>query len=358
MSLATQNTLAWDGIPALTPLSWVYRGGVSIVRALRTPGRPVASTPRVVSVGNLEVGGSGKTPLCLLLLERALRAGKRVAYASRGFGSAAERGPLVTVVLAEGAPPPVSFAGLRLVARHHHDLANAIGDEAAMVARRLPAATLVFAGDKRRAAAAAARLHAELVVVDDAFQSFALARHLDVVLLDARRPLANGHVLPAGRLREAPSAIARADVVVFNGASDARAIEEARAHLARRLRPRQHVFGLRRTLSLVPSTAVAAGAPTDAVLVSGIARPDDFRSSVAAAGVRVADAIVFRDHHRYSIDDALAIRTRARGRGIVTTEKDWVKLERYDWGETPVWVARLDVALVGAGADDASWLLG
>ena len=357
MSLASMNTVAWDGIPALTPLSWVYRGGVSAVRTLRAPGRPDASTPRIISVGNLEVGGSGKTPLCLLLMEHALRSGKRVAYVSRGFGSAAERGPLATVVLPEGGLPPSSFAGLRLVARHSGGLPDAIGDEGAMAARRLPAATLVFARDKRRAVAAATHLRAELVVVDDAFQSFALARHVDVVLLDARRPLANGYVLPAGRLREAPSAIARADVVVFNGASDGGAIDEARAGVARWLRA-QRVFGLRRTLSLVASTNAAVAAPNDAVLVSGIARPDDFRSSVEVAGVRVADAIVFRDHHRYTGDDALAIRTRARGLGIVTTEKDWVKLGRFDWRDTAVWVARLDVALVGAGADDESWLLG
>jgi tetraacyldisaccharide 4'-kinase len=355
MSLA--NRKVWDGIPALTPLAWAYRGGVSVVRALRAPGRPAAPTPRVVAVGNLEVGGSGKTPLCLLLLERGMRAGKRVAYASRGFGSAAEQGPLVTIVLPDGAPPPASFAGLRLLTRAADNLPLAIGDEGALVARRAPAAWLVFARDKQRAVEAAARLHADVVVVDDAFQSFALARHTDVVLLDARRPLANGRVLPAGRLREAPPALARADVIVFNGAADVHAIEEARGRVARWLRPEQRIFGLRRRLTLAPSTPGAVGAPNDVVLVSGIARPDDFRASVEDTGVRVTDAVRFRDHHRYTSDDIRVLRTHAGGRGLVTTEKDWVKLERFDWENTAVWVARLDVALVGAD-DEAAWLFG
>ncbi len=353
VSLANRNAV-WDGIPALAPLAWTYRAGVSVARVLRAPGRPVTATPRVVSVGNLEVGGSGKTPLCLLLLEHALRAGKRVVYASRGFASAAERGPLVTVVLAEGASAPPSFAGLRLLTRTEV-LPEAIGDEGALVARRVPAATLVFARDKRRAVEVAARVQADVVVVDDAFQSFALARHVDVLLLDARRPLANGRVLPAGRLREAPGALARADVIVFNGASDARAIEEARKRVARWLRPQQRIFGLRRTLTLAPSTpgAVGAGVPKDVVLVSGIARPDDFRASVEGTGVRVTDAVLFRDHHRYTSDDVRVLRAQAGGRGLVTTEKDWVKLERFDWGNTAVWVARLDVALVGADDETA-----
>ncbi len=343
----------WDGIPALRPLSWLYGAAVAGVRALRAPGRPASSSPRIVSIGNLEVGGSGKTPLCAWCLERARDAGRRVAYASRGFGGDAERGPLVSMVLGAGAPPPDSFAGLRVVA-HDADLARALGDEAALVARRAPEATVVVARDKRRAIGAAARAGAEIVIVDDAFQSFALARHVDVVLLDARRPLANGLVLPAGRLREAPSALARADVVVFNGAADADAVAEARVRVARWLRPHQRVLGLSRSVTVSAANVAAHGTPRAVVLACAVARPDDVRASVEAVGVGVDRVLAWRDHHRYTASDVDAIRARARG--VVTTEKDWVKLERFDWGDTPVWVARLDVAVVGT--DDGAWLLG
>jgi tetraacyldisaccharide 4'-kinase len=351
MPVASAHSTTWEGVPALLPLSWVYRGGVALVRALRGPARAQDSGPRVVAIGNLEVGGSGKTPLALWLLERWAREGKRAAYVSRGFGSAAGKGPLVTVVTRADAAP-ASFAGLRVVFRGAHDLAAAIGDEAAMIARRAPSAALVMSRDKRRAVRVAGELGAEVVVVDDAFQSFALARHVDVLLLDARRPLANGNVLPAGRLREPPSAIARADVVVFNGASDAGALEAAQARVARWMHAGQRVYGLRRVVRLVAATPAARGSVSSALVVSGLARPDAFRESVEAAGVRAGDVLVFRDHHRYTGADAAAIQARARGGAVVTTEKDWVKLERFDWGETPVWVARLAVELVGGDGLD------
>jgi tetraacyldisaccharide 4'-kinase len=311
--------------------------------------------PRVVAVGNLEVGGSGKTPLAVWLVERAARAGRRTAYVSRGFASVAAHGPLVTIVPGDGVPE--SFAGLRILSRDQPDLAGAVGDEGALVAHFLPEVPLAFARDKRRAVEAVARLGAEIVAVDDAFQSFALPRHVDVLLLDARHPLGNGRVLPAGRLREAPSGIARADVVVFNGARDEAAVADARTRVARWLRPGQRVYGLRREVDLVRVTPGASTSPAGSLLVAGIARPEDFRSSVEATGVRVVAAMTFRDHHAYTHADVQAVRARAAGGEIVTTDKDWVKLSRFDWGEATVWVARLTVELVGADDVDA-WLLG
>lgn len=350
------NPASFEGLPALTPLSWLFRGAVAAARAFRTAPAPAFGRPRVISIGNLEVGGSGKTPLALWLCDRATREGKPVAYVSRGFGGAAARGPLVTVVPAEGVAP-ASFAGLRVVARGARELAAAVGDEGAVVAARAPRVHLVMARDKRRAVAVAAQLGAEIVVVDDGFQTFALARHVDVVLLDARRPLGNGYLLPAGRLREPPSAVERADVVVFNGAADRAAIEAARARVARWLDPRAPVYGLRRVIAWTAGTPAATGAVSEALLVAGLAKPGDFASTVEATGVRVVDRLVFRDHHRYTASDVAAIRARSAGRAIVTTEKDWVKLSVFEWGDGPVWVARLDVDLVG-GDPSLSWMNG
>jgi tetraacyldisaccharide 4'-kinase len=343
-----------EGIALLQPLSWLYQGGLAIARARRA-GKPANARPRVVSVGNVTVGGSGKTPMALWLVARALAAGKSVAYASRGFAGAAGRGPAVTWVPCERAGAPSSFAGLRVVGRSA-DLAETVGDEAAMVARRAPGANMLVAGDKRHAIAAAAAMAIDVVVVDDAFQTFGLARHVDVVMLDARRPLGNGRLLPAGPLREAPSALARADVVVFNGASDRAAIAQAREVIGRWLRPEQRAYGLRRGITLLAATPAAREQPRDAVLVAGIARPDDFRESLLAMGVDASDVLTFRDHYRYRDLDARRIRERAGTRAIVTTEKDWVKLARFDWEGTPLWVARLDVELVG-GNDVDAWLL-
>lgn len=353
---AMTKPTSFEGATALVPVSWVYRGAVATVRAFRTAAPPVAAGPRVISIGNLEVGGSGKTPMALWLCERAMRAGKPVAYVSRGFGSTAERGPLVTVLPAQGTAP-ASFAGLRVVARSSRDLALAVGDEGAVVAARAARTPLVFARDKRRAVEVAGQLGAEIVVVDDGFQSFSLARHVDVLLLDARRPFGNGQLLPAGRLREPPSAIERAHVIVFNGAADAAAIDAATAQITRWLRPHTPVYGLRRVIAWSAATPAATGAVSDALLVAGLAKPADFERTVQERGVRVVDRLVFRDHHRYTAGDVATIRARAGGRDIVTTEKDWVKLARFDWGEVRVWVARLDVDLVG-GDVSLPWLNG
>jgi len=354
MHSRAERQLANDGVAILHPLSWLYRGGVALARARRA-GKPARARPRVVSVGNLTVGGSGKTPLALLLVERALAAGVKVAYASRGFAGAAERGAHVTWVPGENTGAPPTFAGLRVIARHSGDLAARVGDEAAMVAQRAPGADLLVARDKRRAIDAAAAMALDIVVVDDAFQSFVLARHVDVVMLDARSPLGNRRLLPAGPLREPPSALGRADVLVFNGAADMALVEDARQRVAAYLRAGQRVYGLRRSITLVPMTPVAHERPLEALLVAGIARPKDFEASVAGVGA-TTEMLAFRDHHRYNERDARRICEQAGTRAIVTTEKDWVKLSGFDWGDRAVWVARLDVDLVGENDVDA-WLL-
>jgi len=344
----------WRASPLLRPLSQAYVAGLAIDRRRRLRAAPPPGHPRVVSVGNLEVGGNGKTPLAMYLLERASVEGRAVACVSRGYRSRSARGPLVSWVPAlgdEGGARP----GLRMVMRDHPRIEDEIGDEGAEMALRVPSASLYFSRDKARAVRAAADGGAALVVLDDGFQSWAVPRHVDVVMLDALRPLANGRVLPAGPLREPPSALARAHVVVFNGARDSADVMRARETVQRWLRPGARVAGLVRRTELVVPGGAGAGAPSGPVLaVSGVARPDGFARSLAGAGVAPAAHEVFPDHHRYGRGDAERIAARARELGaaaVVTTGKDWVKLRRFDLG-APVWVARLETTLIG---DDIPW---
>ncbi|HEX6790641.1 MAG TPA: tetraacyldisaccharide 4'-kinase, partial [Candidatus Krumholzibacteria bacterium] len=216
---------------ALAPLSWLYGAGVALERGRRSvPGLGDADRPRVVSIGNLEAGGNGKTPLAMWWLARALATGGRAACVSRGYGGAMLPG-VVTCVL-PGDVAAADASGLRVLARSHPDLAAMVGDEGALVAERVPGAIALFCADKRRAVHAAVRMGADLVVLDDGFQSWGVARHTDVVLLDADAPLDGGHLLPAGRLREKPDALRRADVVVFNGADTRAALDAARDRVA------------------------------------------------------------------------------------------------------------------------------
>jgi tetraacyldisaccharide 4'-kinase len=349
---AGEGTLLQNEHAALLPLAWLYGAGSALVRRTRMARGGVRGNARVVSVGALEVGGSGKTPLAMLLLEEHLAQGKSCAYASRGYRSRAGRQRTVTVVQGSSPAAAWSRAATRIVSRDHPDLAREVGDEAAVVASRIPGAGLFLSRDKRRAVAAALVSGADVVVVDDAFQTWQLARSVDVVVLNARRPTAGGRLLPAGRLREPPSALARADVIVFNDATDEDEVARARALVARWMRAETPVHGLRRVVRLVEQGGRAGPAPVRALLVSGIACPDAFARSVQTMGIEVVAHEVFRDHHSYTADDARTLAARSRecpGAVMITTEKDWVKLRRFDWGGIDVRIARLDVQWVGVG---------
>lgn len=338
-----------EGVPALAPLAWLYRGGVAVARRRRAPNLDAGTRPRVIAVGNLEVGGSGKTPLAMRLMEDFRRAGRRAGYASRGYGSRSERAPGVTLVVSDAGTEAAS-PGARVVSRAHPDLAREIGDEGAIVAGRLTDAPLAFSRDRNAAVAVLATAGVDVVVVDDAFQTWDLRRHLDVVLLDAARPFGNGRLLPAGRLREPPSALGRADVVVFNGVSSESDVERLRHAVSPWLKPSARVGGLVRRVRLEAASGDAGEPARRAVLVSGIARPAAFETDVAALGVESATHLVFGDHHHHGAEDVAAIADacrRAHCSAVVVTEKDWVKLRALPPLDEAVFVARLDVSWAG-----------
>lgn len=333
---------------ALLPLSWLYGAGVSIHRRARMAGAPGAAHPRIISIGNLEAGGNGKTPLAMWLLSRAAGQGTACAYVSRGYGGDAVAHHTVTCVLAADAAP-ASLAGLRVMTRPHPALARAVGDEGALVCERVPTASAFFCSSKARAVEAAAGLGVDLIVLDDAFQSWGVARHANIVLLDADSPLDGGCLLPAGRLRERSDALLRADAVVFNGAATSGAIEAARGQVARWIRPGVPVAGMARHIQLEAAAGGGPSRPGACIAVSGIARPDAFEASLREAGVRIAGHEVFPDHHSYRGRDIERVAARMHREGVsalVTTEKDWVKLRGFALpGEA--WIARLEVSLSG-----------
>ncbi|HEU4364145.1 MAG TPA: tetraacyldisaccharide 4'-kinase, partial [Candidatus Krumholzibacteria bacterium] len=314
------------GVPALEPLAWLYGAGLALSRALGARRRePGPDNARVVAIGNLEAGGSGKTPLAMHLLAAAAAAGRSTAYVSRGYGSPASHGPHVTLVLPRGGFYPDAAAGVRVLERDGRtEIEREAGDEAALVAEYEPRAIVALAAAKQRAVAVAVGLGADLVVVDDAFQSWTLARSVDVVLLDAARPLGSGRLLPAGTLRERPDALRRADVVVFNGARHDADVAAAREYVARWLSPRVTVLGMRRRIEMVGERK-----PARVFVAVGVARPERVAADLVAAGIEIAGAWSFPDHHAYRQADAVAIAERAYASGaevVVTTEKDWVKM--------------------------------
>jgi tetraacyldisaccharide 4'-kinase len=261
----------------------------------------------VVSVGNLSVGGSGKTPFVIALGELLKARGIRFDVLSRGYGRKT-RG--VLVVDPDGN-------------------AAEFGDEPLLIARRLGVPVVV--GESRCAAGRLAerKFQSQLHVLDDGFQHRSLARDFDIVLMSERD--FGDRMLPSGRLREPLSSLARADAVVLPRGL-------AVHHPALREKP---VWRIGRELAL-------PNLPAAPVVFCGIARPEQFFAQVRAAGITPAAEIEFRDHYSYDRSDVerlLAMRVKLSAGGFLTTEKDAVNLGSLQADLKPFAIAALSLTL-------------
>ena len=264
----------------------------------------------VVSVGNLSVGGSGKTPFVILLGELLKARGIQFDVLSRGYGRQT-RGVL-----------QVEPGGL----------ATAFGDEPLLMARRLEVPVIVGEDRYQAGVLAEEKFGPQLHLLDDGFQHRALARDFDIVLVtpdDARDTL-----LPAGRLREPRAALKRADAVVLTaGASPEQFPLE-----------RKHVWRVRR--GIAPD-----GVSARPVAFCGIARPQNFILQLRKAGIEPVAEAVYRDHHAYSEKDVrelLAVKKESEADGFVTTEKDAINLGVYFGALQPIAVVPVTMDLVDA----------
>jgi len=258
----------------------------------------------VISVGNLGVGGSGKTPVVALLAAMLRDAGRPVAVLSRGYRGSF-RGDCLVVADGEGV----------------HAGPEAAGDEPVMLARCVPGVVVAVGRRRDRVGRAVeARYGPRVHVLDDGFQHFRLQRDLDLVCLSAHdlvdRPL------PAGRLREPRAALARADLILLDADEAARSALAAK-HPGRVLRLRRRVVGF------FGLDGAERPVPARPFLLSGIARPERLHADVASRVGEVSGTAVFADHHAYGPADVADVESRARAAGadaIVTTAKDAVRL--------------------------------
>jgi tetraacyldisaccharide 4'-kinase len=291
----------------------LYDGGWLKVSRLAVP---------VISVGNLTVGGSGKSPMVDLIARLLSGRGRAPAVVSRGYGGTR---PGRATVVSAGNGPLVD--------------ARVAGDEPVMLAAALEGIPVIVARRKLDGAElAVSQYGARCVVLDDAFQHRALARDLDLLLLDGIEPFGNGQLLPAGPLREPVSAMARCGAIVITCSDRANvAARNAIAQAAARYCPAAPVFhAMTHPVALLDVTA-GAGIPlarlegARVVCFAGIAHPDRFFQDVARAGADLSDAFAFPDHHRFGVADVDAIAaaaSRASADFILTTQKDVARL----WG--------------------------
>ncbi len=290
---------------------WAYRRG--LVPSWRA-GAPV------ISVGNILVGGTGKTP-CVEAVCRMLQdAGRRPAVISRGYGGRFD-GPWAAV--SDGDRVLMSPADA--------------GDEPVLLADRLPGVPVLVGRDRRRPAREAVdRYGADVLVLDDGFQHLRLRRDLDVVTVDVRNPLGNGHCLPRGLLREGPSALADADVVLLTrtrGVAPDR-IASVRRDLAR-YAPEAPILCTGHVPVGLVDLATGEQRPLDELVgrkvlaFAGIGYPGPFFREVEALGARVLEAVPFPDHHPYTRADLDQLERWSglmNAQILVTTEKDAVRL--------------------------------
>jgi tetraacyldisaccharide 4'-kinase len=307
---------------------WLYVRGVLRARVLPCP---------VVSIGNITVGGTGKTPAVELAVRTLAELGHHPAVVSRGYG---RRSRGVHVV--------ADVASIRLEPEE-------AGDEPFLLARRLPGVPVVVGADRGEAARVALAAGATAIVLDDGFQQRTLATSLDIVMARAQRPWGNGRLLPAGPLREPLAALARADLVVATAAGPTSRVEVAAA-VAR------HAPGVAvveatlepvacweaRRLEPVPLERLAGAR---VVPFAGIAAPAAFAATLR--GLRVTgDVVPFPDHHWYTREDLDRLARLAAGAdALVTTEKDWVRLRGRLRAGLPVYVVSVALRLVTGAAE-------
>lgn len=316
----------------LVMLSIPYGIGAFVSLQIRAT-RPVRADVPVISVGNLTVGGTGKTPLTIHVARELQRMGRRVAVVSRGYGRAGSG----TVLVSRGERPLVPW--------------TTSGDEPYLMALLLRDIGVVVA--ERRIDGireAVDRLGADVVVMDDALQHVQVARDLDIVAVDARSPVGNGFLLPGGPLREHPLGVGRAGIIV---ATRSRGVGAERVAAALGpLAPEAPVVETRmkavelwdaRTGGRVEARSLRG---RDVVALAGIADPGDFFRTIERVGVRVAERLAAPDHHEYDENDRASIVESVRrtgARAVLTTEKDAVRLSS--------WTSPVPVVAVGIDID-------
>ena len=317
--------LAYGGVARVR--NWLYDRGILHVRRFGVP---------IVSIGNLTVGGTGKTPLVVWLVRRALAAGKRPGVLARGYG----RAP-----------------------------GQELNDEGALLRGRFPELAQHQQGDRIAGASALlARTAVDYLILDDGFQHRRIGRDRDLVCIDSCYEGAADHMLPWGRLREPFAGLRRASAVVLTRAGHL--LPEQRGELAARVRHLGQQLGGRelpvfacehapsRLVAMpkgesIPLTDLAGRA---VVLLSAIARPQAFAQTVTSLGANVVAHFTRRDHHRHTpaqLAEA-AERARAAGAWLVTTEKDEVKLTGLPDAR---FVLCVDVRFLGDEPSDSMLLL-
>ncbi len=278
----------------------------------------VRLSAKIISVGNLTAGGTGKTPLTILIARMAIEKGIKTSIVTRGYKRYASG-------LIEVSP---------------NSRWEDVGDEPLEISAAVPQARIYVCESKTRAARKACGDGAELIIIDDGYQHRKLHRDLNILCLDSEKPYGNGILLPAGLLREPVKAVNRADLIVLTGGGESHAwlnLPDFRDI---------PVFSMKminaRFVELASGKEIDAGSlfGTRFIAFCGLADPSKFQKTLSRLGIAVAGFMAFEDHHRYTSQDIERIIDIARKKdySIMTTAKDAVKLKGFDFDKTAVYI--------------------
>ena len=309
------------------PFSSLYGSIMRLRRQLYTKGIfKIQKLPcHVISIGNLTLGGTGKTPHVIAITSRLYNLGYKPCVLTRGYGGRAGKGPLVVSNGKEVMAGP-----------------DASGDEAYMMAAKLSGVPVIAGSDRYTCGIyAVKKLNASIIVLDDGFQHIRLHRDLDLVLMDATNPLGSGRIFPGGTLREHPSALGRADAGIITKCNEVplntlELIEED-------LRPFIKDRPLFKSHYELDSFEWAYNEITEdqkdiftssCFSFCGLANPSSFINILNAKGVNLAGSIYYPDHHFYTERDIKRIGQQAKSHNctiVLTTEKDFAKISPHRW---------------------------
>jgi tetraacyldisaccharide 4'-kinase len=324
-----------DGVSPFFSLKWIlvvmskiYGGSVRLRRFFY--GKSVLKSKKlsclVISIGNITVGGTGKTPMVIYVANVVKDLGYKVTVVSRGYKGKAET---IGGIVSDGKTPLMT--------------PETAGDEPYMMAARLKDVPVVVGKNRFKAGRLAIRKFApDILVLDDGFQHLKLQRDLDLVLLDGRKPFGNGHLLPRGMMREPASALFHANAMILTRADTVNNKEMTSLLKSLRFRERKTpVFrafhnplvykiinreknirdGLRQNPDCIRGRTAFA--------FSGLADNDNFRRTLDNLKCSVAGYLEFPDHHSYSdsdLKDILVAAIKSRSECLITTEKDYVRI--------------------------------
>jgi tetraacyldisaccharide 4'-kinase len=310
----------------------------------------------VISVGNITVGGTGKTPVVELLAKSLRDRGRRVAILSRGYKSKRQRKPPLSWRIAaklglarkpKGLPPRVVSDGEKVLLDSHN-----AGDEPFMLAHNCPGVPVVVDRDRVKAGAFAIRkFGADVLILDDGLQYLRLKHRHDIVLVDKTAPFGTGYMLPRGTLREPPKSLRRASYI-FLTKSDGDSAEVIRQ--IERHNPVADIIECRHRPVYFQDIHTGERLPLDAFkgkyvgALSGIAVPESFENGCRKLGAKVQWTARFTDHHRFQekeITQFIDRCVKADADAVLTTEKDYVRFPRLPPGEIPIYFLRVEIEI-------------